>query len=88
MAIEKMGKVLLNIYQMHDEVKELGAEVKGLANEVRGIDRRVIRIETMVEVAQKHSSQTISALLEGAEQSAPDQSWISPVNSVHLPRTK
>ncbi len=67
MASEKIGKVLLNVYKMHDEVRELGAEVKGLATEVRGIDCRVIRIETMVEVAKKQSSQGTSALPDGYE---------------------
>ncbi len=67
MAIEEIGKVLLDVYKMHDEVKELGAEVKDLAREVRGIDCRAIRIETMVEVAQKYISQTTSALPDGDE---------------------
>jgi len=52
---------------MCDEVKELGADVKDLAKEVPGIDRRVIRIETMVEFAQKQSSQTTSGLPDGDE---------------------
>ena len=67
MAIEEIGKVLLNVYKMYDQVKELGADVKDLAKEVYGIDRRVIRIETMDEFAQKQSSQTTSALPDGVE---------------------
>ena len=67
MAIEKIGKVLLDVYKMYDEVKELGAEVKDLAREVRNIDRRVIRIETMIEVAEKQSSQSTPALPGGDE---------------------
>jgi len=41
--------------------------VKDLAKEVRGIDRKVIRVETMVKVAQKQSSQTTSGLPDGDE---------------------
>ena len=67
MAIEEIRKVLLDVYKMHDEVAELGAEVKDLAREVRSIDCRAIRIETMVEVAQKYISQTTSALPDGDE---------------------
>jgi hypothetical protein len=65
MAIEKIGKVLLDVYKMYDEVKELGLEVKDLAKEVREIDRRVIRIETMIEVADKQSSQSRRTLPGG-----------------------
>ena len=50
---------------MYDEVKELGAEVKDLAKEVGNIDRRVIRIETMIEVAEKQSSQSTPTLPGG-----------------------
>jgi len=52
---------------MYEEVEKLGAEVKDWAKEVLGIDRRVIRIETMVKVAQMQSSQTASALPDGDE---------------------
>ena len=58
MTIEKIGKVLLDVYKMYDEVRELGLKVKDLAKEVRQIDRRVIRIETMIEVAGKQRSQS------------------------------
>ena len=67
MTIEKIGKVLLDVYKMYDEVKELGLEVKDLAKEVREIDRRVIRIETMIEVADKQSSRSRPTLPDGDE---------------------
>ena len=67
MAIEKIGKVLLDVYKMYGEVKDLGLEVKDLAKELREIDRRVIRIETMIEVADKQSSRRRPTLPGGHE---------------------
>ncbi|MGH8610421.1 MAG: hypothetical protein ACREX9_24365 [Gammaproteobacteria bacterium] len=40
---------------MSDEIKRVSEEIKELAVEVRDIDRRLVRIETMAEMATKAS---------------------------------
>lgn len=37
---------------LNDKVSRLSEEVKGLSNDVRDIDRRVVRLETFLEIAQ------------------------------------
>jgi hypothetical protein len=37
---------------LNDKVSRLSEAVKGLSDDVRDIDRRVVRLETFVEIAQ------------------------------------
>jgi hypothetical protein len=46
--------------KLNDTVKNLAEDVKDLAKEVKGIDRRLIRIETFVEIAEKQHQLSIT----------------------------
>ena len=39
------------------EVKRLAGDVKDMEQNLRDVDRRVVRLETMVEIAQKRISE-------------------------------
>ena len=43
------------VLRMTDEVKRLSEGLKSLAIEVREIDKRLVRIETMAEIAKSHA---------------------------------
>ena len=43
------------VLQMTDEVKRLSEGLKSLAIEVREIDKRLVRIETMAEIAKSQT---------------------------------
>lgn len=43
------------VLRMSDEVRRLADGMKSLAAEVRDIDRRLVRIETMAEIAKAQS---------------------------------
>jgi hypothetical protein len=43
------------VLRMTDEVKRLSEGLKSLAIEVREIDKRLVRIETMAEIAKLHT---------------------------------
>jgi len=43
------------VLRMTDEVKRLSEGLKSLAIEIREIDKRLVRIETMAEIAKSHT---------------------------------
>ena len=51
-ATDKFFKAMKNVMLLTNEVKGLTKEVINLSQEVWEIDRRLIRIETMVEISQ------------------------------------
>ncbi|MCK4605649.1 MAG: hypothetical protein KAU41_13310 [Deltaproteobacteria bacterium] len=51
-ATDNFFKAIKDIMLLTNEVKGLTKEVINLSQEVREIDRRLIRIETMVEISQ------------------------------------
>ena len=48
--------VLKDVLRMRDEMDRLSKSVDKLANAANDIDRRLVRIETMVEIASKRAS--------------------------------
>ena len=44
--------LVIGTIKLTDEVKRLAHELNGLETDVRDIDKRVVRLETMVEIAQ------------------------------------
>ncbi|WP_347262159.1 hypothetical protein [Rudaea sp.] len=49
-------KVLKDVLRMRDDLDRLSKNVDKLANVANEIDKRLIRIETMVEIAEKRSA--------------------------------
>jgi predicted component of type VI protein secretion system len=49
-------KVLKDVLRMRDDLDRLSKNVDKLANAANEIDKRLIRIETMVELAEKRSA--------------------------------
>ena len=49
-------KVLKDVLRMRDDLDRLSKNVDKLANVANEIDKRLIRIETMVEIADKRSA--------------------------------
>ena len=49
-------KVLKDVLRMRDDLDRLSKNVDKLANAANEIDKRLIRIETMVEIADKRSA--------------------------------
>ena len=61
-ALDRLLQAVRDVLRMQDKVeslagaaKDLAGEVKDLNQEVRGLDRRLVRIETLVEVAKAQS---------------------------------
>lgn len=52
-------KVLKDVLRMRDDLDRLSKNVDKLANAANEIDKRLIRIETMVELAEKRSSRQV-----------------------------
>lgn len=46
-------EILLDVLKLTDEVKRLNDQTEKLSDRTLGIDKRVVRLETMVEIAQK-----------------------------------
>jgi hypothetical protein len=46
--------VLLDVLKLTDEVKRLNSTTEKLSERTIDIDKRLVRLETMVEVAQQH----------------------------------
>jgi hypothetical protein len=49
--------LVIGSIKLADEVKRLTHELDGLENDVRDIDKRVVRLETMVEISQNQPKQ-------------------------------
>ncbi len=47
--------LVIGTIKLTDEVKRLAHELNGLEDDVRDIDKRVVRLETMVEIAQNQA---------------------------------
>ncbi len=45
--------LLIDVLTLTDEVKRLNRQTEALAERTIDIDKRVVRLETMVEIAQK-----------------------------------
>jgi len=52
-------KVLKDVLRMRDDLDRLSKNVDKLANVANEIDKRLIRIETMVEIAEKRSARQV-----------------------------
>lgn len=48
--------ILLDVIKLTDEVKRLNGQTEKLSDRILDIDKRVVRLETMVEIAQKQLS--------------------------------
>lgn len=63
MAISsKIFEALSGVIKMNDLVSRVSEDVKVLAKEVRDIDKRVVRLETFIEIA-KGKSKTSKMLI-------------------------
>ena len=51
-AVDRILTGVREVMRMNDELKRLADGVKELAVEVRDMDRRLVRLETLVEIAQ------------------------------------
>jgi len=51
-ALDRILEGVKEVLRLTDEVKRLAEGLKALATEVRDIDRRLVRVETMVEIAK------------------------------------
>ena len=47
-----MFKVLKDVLLLTDEVKRLNTNTAKLTDKVEGMDKRIVRIETMIEIAK------------------------------------
>lgn len=45
--------LLLDTLKLTDEVKRLNRDIERLETHVIGVDKRLVRLETMVEIAEK-----------------------------------
>jgi len=63
-AIKEAMEAMRNVLLVNDKIERTGNILTELAKEVREHDRRLIRLETLVEVAKTHQS----ALPENHEQ--------------------
>ena len=50
--------ILLDTLKLTDEVKRLNTQTEKLSEKTIDIDKRLVRIETMVEITQKHLPKT------------------------------
>ncbi len=48
---DRLWDALTQVIKMNDQVTGLSAQVRDLAAELRELDRRMLRLETMVEIA-------------------------------------
>ena len=51
-ATDKFFGVIKEVMILANEVKRLAGDVKDMEQNLRDVDRRVVRLETMVEIAQ------------------------------------
>lgn len=52
-TISKMLNILAGAVELRQKINSLTTNVELLAKEMRDIDRRVIRLETFIEIAEK-----------------------------------
>ena len=65
MAISsKIFDALSGVIKMNDLVTRVSEDVKVLAKEVREIDKRVVRLETFIEIAKGKSKPSKMAITE------------------------
>lgn len=50
--------LLLDTLKLTDEVKRLNRDIERLETHVIGVDKRLVRLETMVEIAEKNRQLT------------------------------
>lgn len=48
---DKIWDALAQVIKMNEQVVRLSAQVKDLASEMREVDKRLVRLETMLELA-------------------------------------
>lgn len=49
----KIFEALTTIIKVNDSLKKLAEDVKELAEEIKDVDRRLVRVETYIEIAEK-----------------------------------
>ncbi len=49
--------MLLDVLRLTDEVKRMNRDIDRVESTLSNVDKRVVRLETLVEVAQAQSSQ-------------------------------
>lgn len=54
-AFDRILESVKDVLRMNDDVQRLAEGVKDLAVEMRDHDRRLVRIETLIEVSQAYS---------------------------------
>jgi len=64
MAISKIFDALSGVIKMDDLISRVSEEVKVLAKEVRDIDKRVVRLETFIEIAREKPKASKMAITE------------------------
>jgi t-SNARE complex subunit (syntaxin) len=57
-VIADARNVLIDVLRMRDDLDRLSKNVDKLADVANDLDRRMIRIETMVEIASKRANNT------------------------------
>ena len=45
-------EILVDMLKLTDEVKRMNREIERLESHVVGVDKRVVRLETIIEIAQ------------------------------------
>ena len=48
--------MLLDVLKLTDEVKRMNRDIERVETTMIGVDKRVVRLETMVEMAQKQQN--------------------------------
>jgi hypothetical protein len=50
--------ILLDVLRLTDEVKRMNRDIDRVESTLSNVDKRVVRLETLVEVAQAQASQS------------------------------
>jgi vacuolar-type H+-ATPase subunit D/Vma8 len=58
-ALDQIIEGVKEVLKMSGEIKRLSETVKDLSFEMRDVDRRVVRLETMVEVGQNRAARRL-----------------------------
>lgn len=60
MAISgKIFEALTTVIKLNDNIKRMAEDMKDLSEEVKEMDRRLVRLETFIEIAEKQSKNKI-----------------------------